>query len=80
MQCSGNTKEGKRCTRQVKVGTSAYASTHPDAEIEKYCHQHAKVLLDNKGFFSHRATDEWIKFEGVSISHFLSRKMGILRR
>ena len=65
MQCSGTTKESKRCTRQVKVAPFALANTHPDVEIEKWCHQHAKVLLDNAGFFSHKATDEWVKFEGV---------------
>lgn len=65
VQCSGFTKAGKRCTRQIKAATSALANTHPDAQIERFCHQHAKELLDVSGFYSHKVNDEYVKFEGI---------------
>lgn len=61
-QCSGVTKAGKRCTRQVKVGT-ALSDIDPDAQIERFCHQHTKEILGPSGFYSRKTGRDWIKFE-----------------
>lgn len=63
VQCSGVTKAGKQCTRQVKAATPL-STVHPDAQIERFCHQHAKELLSVAGFYSHKVVNEYIKFEG----------------
>jgi hypothetical protein len=63
VQCSGVTKAGKQCTRQIK-SAPALSASHPDAQIERFCHQHSKELLGVAGFYSHKVADAYIKFEG----------------
>jgi hypothetical protein len=63
-QCEGITKTGKRCTRQVKDGHPLNI-THPDAQVERFCHQHSKEVLSPSGFYA-RNGGAWIKFEGLS--------------
>jgi hypothetical protein len=47
VQCSGQTKAGKRCTRQVKLPASlAQIDDDNDGEaVERYCFQHSKELV-----------------------------------
>ncbi|KZP32513.1 hypothetical protein FIBSPDRAFT_774423 [Athelia psychrophila] len=63
VQCSGVTKVGARCSRQVK-STLGLSASHPDAdaEIERFCFQHAKELLAVKGFYSHKVAGRYIEF------------------
>ena len=71
-QCAGVTKAGKRCTRVVKSGV-ALLHVSPDAEVERFCHQHAKEILNPTGFYSHKTGDDWVEFKGLEIyiySHF----------
>jgi hypothetical protein len=63
VQCNGVTKAGKQCTRQVK-SAPALSTSHPDAQIERFCHQHSKELLGVAGFYSHKIANEYIKFQG----------------
>jgi len=69
IQCSGQTKAGKRCTRLVKVGPPL-AIVHPDAEdVERFCFQHVKDVFSQSGFYLRRKEqDEFIKFEGARSS------------
>ncbi|KAF8894506.1 hypothetical protein BD779DRAFT_1501481 [Infundibulicybe gibba] len=53
VQCSGVTKAGKRCTRQVKTGPVVIEIQI--TAIERFCFQHTKELLGPKG--------EWVKFD-----------------
>lgn len=58
-QCSGVTKAGKRCTRQVKNGGPAYPG------VERFCFQHTKDLLVPTGFYARRngkGGPEWVEF------------------
>ena len=66
VQCSGQTKAGKRCTRLVKVGPPL-AIVHPDTEdVERFCFQHVKDVFSQSGFYLKRKErDEFIKFEGA---------------
>lgn len=66
IQCSGQTKAGKRCTRVVKVGPPL-AIVHPDTEdLERFCFQHTKEVFSQSGFYLKRTErDEFIKFEGA---------------
>jgi hypothetical protein len=70
-QCSGVTKAGKRCTRVVKTGP-ALLSVSPDAEIERFCHQHTKEVLVPSGFYSRKIVDKWIDFDSLSYISFRS--------
>ncbi|TFL07792.1 hypothetical protein BDV98DRAFT_496114 [Pterulicium gracile] len=56
VQCSGVTKAGNRCKKQVKVGEVSL-----DDDQKHFCHQHAKEVLSPTGTFT-RKTGEWIKF------------------
>lgn len=69
VQCSGQTKAGKRCTRLVKVGPPL-AIVHPDTEdVERFCFQHVKDVFSQSGFYLKREErDEFIKFEGERLS------------
>ena len=68
VQCSGQTKAGKRCTRVVKIGPPL-AIVHPDAEdVERFCFQHAKDVFSKSGFYlKGRKEEEFIKFEGAHL-------------
>ncbi|KAK0458556.1 uncharacterized protein EV420DRAFT_1543096, partial [Desarmillaria tabescens] len=58
-QCSGVTKAGRRCTRQVKNGGAALPG------VERFCFQHTKELLDPSGFYARRKGaegSEWVDF------------------
>ncbi|KAK0474767.1 hypothetical protein IW261DRAFT_1496971 [Armillaria novae-zelandiae] len=58
-QCSGVTKAGRRCTRQVKNGGVALPG------VERFCFQHTKELLDPTGFYARRKgvqAPEWVEF------------------
>ncbi|KAK0210216.1 hypothetical protein DFS33DRAFT_1291476 [Desarmillaria ectypa] len=58
-QCSGVTKAGRRCTRQVKNGGAALPG------VERFCFQHTKELLDPTGFYARSQGaegPEWIDF------------------
>ena len=69
IQCSGQTKAGKRCTRLVKIGPPL-AIVHPDTEdVERFCFQHAKDVFSQSGFYLKREErNEFIKFEGERLS------------
>lgn len=69
IQCSGQTKSGKRCTRVVKVGPSL-AIVHPDAEdVERFCFQHVKDVFSQTGFYlKGEERTEFIKFEGARLN------------
>lgn len=66
LQCSGQTKAGKRCTRLVKIGPPL-AIVHPDAEdVERFCFQHVKDVFSQTGFYlKGEERTEFIKFEGT---------------
>lgn len=66
VQCSGQTKAGKRCTRVVKVGPPL-AIVHPDTEnVERFCFQHVKDVFSQSAFYLKREEgEEFIKFEGA---------------
>ncbi|KAF5372994.1 hypothetical protein D9758_001597 [Tetrapyrgos nigripes] len=59
-QCSGVTKTGKRCTRQVKKGPAITGAQPDDKSVERFCHQHTKELLNPSGFYV--SGTEWIDF------------------
>jgi len=66
IQCSGQTKAGKRCTRLVKIGPPL-AIVHPDAkDVERFCFQHVRDVFSQSGFYLKRKEQaEFIKFEGT---------------
>ncbi|PPQ71488.1 hypothetical protein CVT26_011255 [Gymnopilus dilepis] len=69
VQCSGITKTGKRCNRQIKVNSPFSVRAHEDEDedaIERFCYQHITTLLQESGFQS-RKTDTWVKFGGMSL-------------
>jgi len=72
-QCSGITKTGKRCTRQVKVSNLALSNVFKDDQsIERFCFQHVKELKIPTGFYARRKDDattssKWIAFDGKNI-------------
>ncbi|KAG8827258.1 hypothetical protein FRC17_007909, partial [Serendipita sp. 399] len=71
VQCSGTTKQGKRCTRKVKTAPPLVVNLDPESaaeEDERYCFQHAKEILSQKGFFPKPQAamvdfDTWISLE-----------------
>lgn len=66
VQCSGQTKAGKRCTRLVKVGPPLVI-IHPDADdVERFCFQHVKDVFSQSGFYL--KGNDFIKFEGAYLS------------
>lgn len=69
IQCSGQTKAGKRCTRLVKIGPPLVI-VHPDAkDVERFCFQHVKDVFYQTGFYLKREElSEFIKFEGAHLS------------
>ena len=69
VQCSGQTKAGKRCTRLVKVGPPL-AIVHPDADdVERFCYQHVKDVFSQSGFYlKGKERNDFIKFDGARSS------------
>ncbi len=64
-QCSGITKAGKRCTRMVKAVHPLMMQTSVSAgEIERYCHQHIKDVLEPSGFYVRGDGSKWVEFGG----------------
>ncbi|KAF5381094.1 hypothetical protein D9615_003863 [Tricholomella constricta] len=65
-QCSGVTKAGKRCSRQVKSSPAflqaAKDADDEDSPIEVFCFQHTKELLGPSGYYA-RKDGKWVKFE-----------------
>ncbi|KAL5511904.1 hypothetical protein ACEPAH_5122 [Sanghuangporus vaninii] len=59
-QCSGTTKKGERCTRQVKADPPL-SVVNPDLPVERYCYQHRKEVNSQTGFYSRR-TKDWVDF------------------
>ncbi|KAM5542621.1 hypothetical protein V8D89_003582 [Ganoderma adspersum] len=53
VQCSGTTKQDKRCTRMVQVSVPL-ARLNADGDIPHYCHQHLKGAFEDKKFWSHK--------------------------
>lgn len=72
-QCSGVTKAGNRCTRQVKAGPSL-SVVHPEVQLERFCFQHTKEVMAPSGFYSRKNGTEWVKFEGMPLR--LSQSVG----
>ncbi|KAL0960233.1 hypothetical protein HGRIS_011866 [Hohenbuehelia grisea] len=64
VQCSGTTKKGDRCTRQVKANLAS-GSDIPD---ELFCHQHSKEVLTPSGFHA-RKNGTWVEFKDWIPSH-----------
>ncbi|KAJ7581356.1 hypothetical protein C8J56DRAFT_1015968 [Mycena floridula] len=65
-QCAGVTKSGKRCTRLVKTGGPALVGLYSDdEEIERFCFQHQKEVLEPTGFYVRKqsgGTGDWVDF------------------
>ncbi|TIB31051.1 hypothetical protein E3P84_03074 [Wallemia ichthyophaga] len=55
-QCQGITKQAKRCTRRVKLD-----KVETGEDFHRFCHQHGKDILTQKGFFNKRGV--WIEFD-----------------
>ncbi|KAK0487936.1 hypothetical protein IW261DRAFT_1655804 [Armillaria novae-zelandiae] len=58
-RCSGVTKAGRRCARQVKNRGVALPG------VERFCFQHTKGLLNPTGFYARRKgtqAPEWVEF------------------
>ena len=79
VQCSGQTKAGKRCARLVKVGPPL-AIVHPDAEdVERFCFQHVKDVFSQSGFYlKGKEGNEFIKFDGTDLSETSKSLSGFL--
>lgn len=79
VQCSGQTKAGKRCTRIVKVGPPL-AIVHPDTEdVERFCFQHAKEVFSQSGFYlKGKEGNEFIRFEGARLREITKTGSGFL--
>lgn len=60
-QCSGTTKKGERCGRQVKAPPPLYF-VDPDAPVERFCFQHTKEVLGPSGFYSRKGPDKWVDY------------------
>ncbi|TIB67534.1 hypothetical protein E3P77_01492 [Wallemia ichthyophaga] len=64
-QCQGITKQAKRCTRRVKL-----EKVETGEDFHRFCHQHGKDILTQKGFFNKRGVwiefDFWIPQQGLS--------------
>lgn len=57
----GITKQAKRCTRRVKLD-----KVETGEDFQRFCHQHGKDILTQKGFFNKRGV--WIEFDcGLSV-------------
>lgn len=64
-QCSGMTKKGERCTRQVKA-PPPLSILDPDTRFPRFCFQHTKEVLEPSGFHSRKGgRDNWVTFAGV---------------
>ncbi|EJD46097.1 hypothetical protein AURDEDRAFT_63622 [Auricularia subglabra TFB-10046 SS5] len=62
-QCSGVTKQGKRCGNKVKASLPlTYIDGAPE-ELERYCHVHLKESLAPSGFYSRKQKSVWVDFE-----------------
>ena len=64
MQCSGTTKQDKRCTRMVAV--TAPLSRLNGEDLPHYCHQHINTAFDDVKFPSHKDSGVWVEFKGRS--------------
>lgn len=62
VQCSGMTKAGKQCTRQVKVDASM---RNIGSGVDVFCFQHAKEVLAPSGFYDRKSGQNFIKFAGM---------------
>ncbi|KAG6903189.1 hypothetical protein C0995_002732 [Termitomyces sp. Mi166 len=81
-QCAGVTKAGKRCTRQVKLGTSSTRFDSDDESAnEVFCYQHLKELMGPSGFYS-RKNGVWIEFtdETKKIKLKVGRAVNLVKR
>ncbi|KAF9650836.1 hypothetical protein BDM02DRAFT_3184993 [Thelephora ganbajun] len=80
VQCNGQTKAGKRCTRLVKIGPPL-AIVHPDAEdVERFCFQHVKDVFSQSGFYLKRnEREEFVKFEDWIPSYLHTDTQAALR-
>ncbi|EJU05859.1 hypothetical protein DACRYDRAFT_113884, partial [Dacryopinax primogenitus] len=81
VQCAGITKSGLSCQRQVKA-LSALAFLAPDEPVERYCHQHAREVLEPSGFYTRPqagGAPRWIAY-GEWIPEYLSQPTQILLR
>ena len=67
VQCSGTTKQDKRCTRMVQVSVPL-ARLNADGDIPHYCHQHLKGAFEDKKFWSHKKPSVEVFYDG---EHFL---------
>lgn len=62
IQCSGMTKAGKQCSRQVKLPAT---HSHLDPTPVLYCHQHKEAMITAQtGFYVRKAgnTDRFVEF------------------
>ncbi|EJD06127.1 uncharacterized protein FOMMEDRAFT_104617 [Fomitiporia mediterranea MF3/22] len=58
-QCSGRTKKGERCTRQVKTDPALNA-LYPDIAVERFCFQHKKEVNEQSGYYW--KSNVWVDF------------------
>ncbi len=65
VQCSGTTKQDKRCTRMVQVSVPL-ARLNADRDIPHYCHQHLKGAFEDKKFWSHKKPSVEVFYAGES--------------
>lgn len=78
VQCSGRTKSGARCRRMVK-GQVPLGRINPDAdqELERYCHNHTKEILDTTGYYFGQ---EYVTFEDWIPGYLQENTKTALRR
>ncbi|KAF8556949.1 hypothetical protein OG21DRAFT_1436234 [Imleria badia] len=71
-QCSGMTKAGKQCSRQVKLPAT---HSHLDPTPVLYCHQHKEVMITAQtGFYVRKAAsaDRFVEF-----SHYIPKYLQV---
>ncbi|EIN08043.1 hypothetical protein PUNSTDRAFT_88830 [Punctularia strigosozonata HHB-11173 SS5] len=79
VQCSGQTKAGRRCTRQVKIPMSvARLDEDEDEAVEIFCFQHSKELMGQSGFYA-RQNGEWVEYKDW-IPNYLSQDTQVALR
>ncbi|KXN82512.1 hypothetical protein AN958_02363 [Leucoagaricus sp. SymC.cos] len=62
VQCSGITKAGKQCTRQVKVQLARDDAEDGEENVARFCYQHTDEILVPSGYYA-RKNGQWVLFE-----------------
>ncbi|KAI5119095.1 hypothetical protein M0805_004866 [Coniferiporia weirii] len=78
-QCSGVTKKGERCTRQVRADPPLNV-VQPDASVERFCFQHRDEVMKAPGFYSRAHEDDKLVVFSEWIPDYLSSDTQALLR